>query len=298
MESEVRSRSGLSRKALLINEILTEPSLYKVLGVTNHATDTELRRHYLDRSKIVHPDKLPAHANSTEAFQRLSHAYEILRKPSLRAHYDREVSRSWLSGGGEPREFYCGETSFISGDQTFRGAVVSILNEFLDGDFGLVRKLLGALNKQYPSLVNEEVIVAIERAFGRIRELILTTRTYALLISIELGRIHRVQKKLLSLGYFDIIGRVRLTMQLVRVTLAVPVRMDRALQRKEEREWRSRQAGWTAVGVKEHANCSGAYLLNEKISRVLAFIAGDKMEDEEEDRDWMGRFWGEPARAA
>lgn len=141
------------------------------------------------------------------------------------------------------------------------------------------------------------VTVAIERAFGRIRELILTTRTYALLISIELGRIHRVQKKLLSLGYFDVIGRVRLTMQLVRVTLAVPVRVDRALQRKEEREWRSKQAGWTAVGVKEHGNNS-AYLLNEKVSRVLAFIAGDKMEDEEEDRDWMGRFWGESARAA
>ncbi|KAI5844969.1 hypothetical protein DFP73DRAFT_37977 [Morchella snyderi] len=293
MEPELRSRSGLSRKALLINEILTEPSLYKVLGVTSRATESELRRHYLDRSKIVHPDKLPAHPDSTEAFQRLSHAYEILRKPSLRAHYDRE-SKSW---NGEHREFYPGETSFISGDQTFRGAVVSILNEFLNGDFGLVRKLLEALNKQYPSLVNEEVIVAIERAFGRIRELILTTRTYALLISIELGRIHRVQKKLLSLGYFDVIGRVRLTMQLVRVTLAVPVRVDRALQRKEEREWRAKQAGWTAVGVKEHGN-NGAYLLNEKVSRVLAFIAGDKMEDEEEDRDWMGRFWGEPARAA
>lgn len=91
-------------------------------------------------------------------------------------------------------------------------------------------------------------------------------------------------------------------MQLVRVTLAVPVRVDRALQRKEEREWRAKQAGWNAVGVKDQmegrGGKNGGYLLNERVSRVLAFIAGDKMEDEEEDRDWMGRFWGEPARAA
>lgn len=202
--------------------------------------------------------------------------------------------------------------------------MVSILNEFLNGDFALVRKLLEALKGQYPSLVNEEVIgssppmifvltwiaksnrlttVAIERAFSCIKELILTTRTYALLISIELGRIHRVQKKLLSLSYFDVLGRMRLTMQLVRVTLAVPVRVDRALLRKEEREWSAKQAGWNAVGVgmkemKGRETEARKGLLNERVSRILAFIAGDKMEDEEEDRDWMGKFWGEPARAA
>lgn len=36
--------------------------------------------------------------------------------------------------------------------------MVSILNEFLNGDFALVRKLLEALRGQYPGLINEEVI--------------------------------------------------------------------------------------------------------------------------------------------
>lgn len=86
-------------------------------------------------------------------------------------------------------------------------------------------------------------------------------------------------------------------MQLVRVTLAVPVRVDRALQRKEEREWFVKQAGWNAVGVgikemKGREMEARKGLLNERVSRVLAFIAGDNMEDEEEDRDWMGKFGG------
>lgn len=166
-----------------------------------------------------------------------------------------------------------------------------------------VRSLIHCSCSHVDSKSDPPTAVAIERAFGRIRELILTTRTYALLISIELGRIHRVQKKLLALSYFDVLGRMRLTMQLVRVTLAVPVRVDRALQRKVEREWSAKHAGWNVVGVgmkemkgREMETRKG--LLNERVSRVLAFIAGDKMEDEEEDRDWMGRFWGEPARAA
>lgn len=75
----------------------------------------------------------------------------------MRSHYDRESTRPNQHGNGR-REYFSERQPFISGEQTFKGAVVSILNEFLVGDFALVRKLLEALNKQYPSLVNEEVI--------------------------------------------------------------------------------------------------------------------------------------------
>jgi len=243
----------------------------------------------------VHPDKLPVHPDSTSAFQRLSQAYEILRKPSLRAHYDRE---SVASVYGRSQSF-TEKSAFVGGDSTFRGAVESILNEFLHGDFELVRKLLEALNRQYPNVLNEEVIVAIERAFGRMRKLILTTRTYALLVSIELGRIHRVQKRLRSLGYLDVIGRMKLTMQLAKITLAVPVRVDRALMRKQECEWHAKEAGWNAAVVEdaEVQRRKGGYLLNERVSKVLEFIAGQSVEDEEEDNEWR-RYWGEAPKAA
>ncbi|RPA94412.1 DnaJ-domain-containing protein [Choiromyces venosus 120613-1] len=216
-------------KATLIDEILSEQDLYKILGAPRSSSPNDLRRWYLKRSKIIHPDRPPAHEESTAAFQRLSHAYEILKKPSLRAHYDRESS-------------YVGER------QGFKGAVKGVISEFLSGEFALVGRVMEKLNREFPEVVNDGTMVAIEKAFHKMREMVLTTRTYFLLISIELSRIHRVSKKLFSLGYFDVISRMRLTVQLVKVTLAAPVRVDRAFHRRREREYRARKAGRDAVG--------------------------------------------------
>src|SRR3954463_9168798 len=115
------------------------------------------------------------------AFQRLGFAFDVLKSPSSRRTYDRASRQNC------PR-FQHDRPAFLSGEQTFRGAVEAILKEFIEGDFALVRKLLESLNKTYPTLVSEDVIGAIERSFFRIRELVITTRTYAFLISIELGR--------------------------------------------------------------------------------------------------------------
>ncbi|TGZ84823.1 DnaJ-domain-containing protein [Ascodesmis nigricans] len=287
---------ALSLKSGLIDEILSSPDLYVVLGAPRTSTDLELRRHYLDRCRIIHPDKQPAHPLSTSAFQRLSHAYEILKKPSLRAHYDRESARAPGGRQWEKDEMYgSGGYTSIRGEHTFRSAVGVLLQEFLCGDFRLVRRLLETLRRQYPTLVNEEVIATVERSFTSLRNLCLTTSTYALLLYIELNRVHRVQKKLLSLGYFDVFGRLRCTMQLVKVTLAIPVRVDRALKRKQEREWKAKRAAWEAVGLE---NEQKTVLLNERVYTVLEFIAGREVEDMPEDGARWGRWEGMAGMAA
>lgn len=130
--------------------------------------------------------------------------------------------------------------------------------------------------------------MSIERSFIRIRELVLTTRTYALLIYIELGRIHRVQKRLMGLGYFDVVGRTRLSIHLVRVTLAVPMRVDRALKRREEKAWRANAAGLQAAGMQCVETRNKAGILNERVSRVLEFIVGNAGKDEGVDEAWSG----------
>lgn len=229
----------------------------------------------IGNQKIGHPDRAPFHEKSTAAFQRLGFAYEILRSPSSRRTYDR-ASRGGRRGDG---------TAFAAGEQTFRGAVASLLYEFMNGDFALVKTLLQALNKRYPNLITEEAITGIEHSWTRVRELILTTRSYALLISIELGRIYRVQKKLRSLGYLDVIGRMRMSAQLVKVTLAVPMRVDRALRQKAHRERRAKQAGWDAVGLEPGSDKEGG-ILNEKVFKVLEFIVGSSADDEEADAAW------------
>jgi hypothetical protein len=221
------------------------------------------------------------------AFQRLGFAFDILKSPSARQTYNR-ASRPATSQLPD-------KTNFLGGEYTFRGAVEAVLNEFMTGDFLIVRKWLESLHTQYPNLVSEEVVINVERSFIRIRELVLTTRTYALLIYIELGRIHRVQKRLMGLGYLDVVGRARLTIHLVRVTLAVPMRVDRALKQREERAWRAKAAGLQAAGLPPPETVFRAGILNDRVSKVLEFIVGNAGKDEGADEAWSARM-GEAMR--
>jgi len=266
----------------IINEILREEDLYKILGASRSSSASDLRRCYLERSKICHPDKPPLHPLSTSAFQRLGFAFDILKSPSARRTYNRAY---------KPTTSQLPEkTNFLGGEYTFRGAVEAILEEFITGDFVIVRRWLETLHARYPNLVSEEVVINVERSFVRIRELVLTTRTYALLIYIELGRIHRVQKRLMGLGYLDVVGRARLTIHLVRVTLAVPVRVDRALKQREERAWRAKAAGMQAAGLAPMEAMRKAGILNDRVSRVLEFIVGNAGKDEGADEAWSARM--------
>jgi len=248
------------------------------LGAARTASPAELRRCYLERSKICHPDKPPFHPLSTSAFQRLGFAFDILKTPSARRTYDR---------ASKPRSSQLPDkTTFLGGEHTFSSAVAAILHEFMTGDFVTVRGWLQSLHVQYPNLVSEEVVISIERSFIRIRELVLTTRTYALLIYIELGRINRVQKRLMGLGYLDVVGRTRLTFHLVRVTLAVPVRVDRALKQREDKAWRAKCAGLQARGITPNPQLRSAGILNDRVSKVLEFIVGTAGMDEGADEAW------------
>ncbi|TVY54407.1 Chaperone protein dnaJ 39 [Lachnellula cervina] len=278
MSDESHGASAIQEKDGIIQSILQEEDLYTILGAPRSATPAELRRCYLERSRICHPDKPPFHPLSTSAFQRLGFAFDILKSPSARRTYDR-ASKPTSSQLPD-------KTSFLGGEHTFRSAVEAILQEFMTGDFVIVRRWLESLHAQYPHLVSEEVVLNVERSFIRIRELVLTTRTYALLIYIELGRIHRVQKRLMGLGYLDVVGRARLSIHLVRVTLAVPMRVDRALKQKEEKAWRAKVAGLQARGITPTETMGPAGILNERVSKVLEFIVGAAGKDEGADEAW------------
>ncbi|TVY18639.1 Chaperone protein dnaJ 39 [Lachnellula arida] len=278
MSDESHQASAIQEKDGIIQSILHEEDLYIILGAPRSATPAELRKFYLDRSRITHPDKPPFHPLSTSAFQRLGFAFDILKSPSSRRTYDR-ASKPTSSQLPD-------KTSFLGGEHTFRSAVEAILQEFMTGDFVIVRRWLESLHAQYPHLVSEEVVLNVERSFIRIRELVLTTRTYALLIYIELGRIHRVQKRLMGLGYLDVVGRARLSIHLVRVTLAVPMRVDRALKQREEKAWRAKTAGLQARGITPTETMGQAGILNERVSKVLEFIVGAAGKDEGADEAW------------
>lgn len=74
---------------------------------------------------------------------------------------------------------------------------------------------------------------------------------------------------------------------LVRVVVAVPVRVDRALRERVESEQRARKVGLEARGGElegEEEEWRGG-ILNEKFCKVLEFIVGEAGKDQDGERD-------------
>ncbi|KAK6600473.1 LysM domain-containing protein [Botrytis cinerea] len=272
-----------SSKDDVIQSILTEEDLYKILGAQRSASGAELRRCYLERSKICHPDRIPFHPLSTRAFQRLAFSFEILKSPSSRRSYDSATSLSSISTTASLPTKH--PSPPLASDNLFRTTVSSLIHDFLTGDFITIRSLLSSLNTQYPHLINTDVTSSIEVAFIKVRELVMRGRVWALLIYIEMGRIWRVQKRLRELGRWDLVGKARMMLLLVRVVVAVPVRVDRALKARVEKERRRMKTGSETNKLDERLDSEDELarggILNERVCKVLEFIVGEAGNDEE-----------------
>lgn len=78
---------------------LDQMSHYRLLGVAPSATEAEIRRAYLEKSKQFHPDsffrkRLGSYASKIEAiFLRLKDAHDVLMDPERRKTYEREARR-------------------------------------------------------------------------------------------------------------------------------------------------------------------------------------------------------------
>ncbi|PQE26642.1 Chaperone dnaJ 49 protein [Rutstroemia sp. NJR-2017a BVV2] len=215
---------------------------------------------------------------------RLAFAFEILKSPSSRATYDR-VARPTTDALPT-------KTSFLGADHTFLSAVSSLLHDFITGDFILIRSFLLSLHTQYPNLVNKDIMTQVETGFWRTREIVMWGRGWALIVLGEMGRVAKVQRQLGELGRWDVVGRVRGMVRLVRVVVAVPVRVDRKVRERGEKEWRARRAGLEARGEAEVEEWRRGGILNERVFKVLEFIVGEAGRDEEEDRAGQGvRTW-------
>ena len=153
-------------------------------------------------------------------------------------------------------------------EETFRGVILGIFNDFLDGDLEVIKTLLSqcpttvltilalissslaAVNDINPSIkLGEEGINSVLGALQAIREralsdytslfLLLATniisqacRTCIYALHAELTRLLELQHAFRELSYFDIIGRCRLTIKLTRITLGLPIALEKALQQR------------------------------------------------------------------
>ncbi|CAG8828709.1 8343_t:CDS:2, partial [Gigaspora rosea] len=65
-------------------------------------------------------------------------------------------------------------------------------------------------------------------------ELLLAGKKYVKIVQFELIRLYEIQQQLRALSYFDVFGRLRLTIQLARITLTIPLLIDNSMKAEFE----------------------------------------------------------------
>jgi curved DNA-binding protein len=74
---------------------------YKILGVDRKANEDDIKRAYRKLALQFHPDRNPGDNKAEEKFKEINEAYQVLRDPEKRAHYDRlgESYTHWQQRG-------------------------------------------------------------------------------------------------------------------------------------------------------------------------------------------------------
>ena len=85
--AQSRSAGRVERAQALIDKLKDTADYYEILGVSQEATESDLKIAYRKKAVLVHPDKctLPG---AKEAFQALSNAHMCLTDPDKRMRYD------------------------------------------------------------------------------------------------------------------------------------------------------------------------------------------------------------------
>lgn len=67
-------------------------NLYEVLGINRFADQHEIKRAFRKLLVEKHPDRNLGDLNATKLFMRITEAYEVLRDPTKKQLYDREIN--------------------------------------------------------------------------------------------------------------------------------------------------------------------------------------------------------------
>lgn len=112
---------------------------YKILGVSNDATQADIKKAYRKLALKWHPDKNPERqAEATKKFRDISKAYEVLSDEKRRKIYDQygcEEFQNDRTDGGGPSWFHFDNFPFRSTFPTFRFRdPEEVFREFFEGD--------------------------------------------------------------------------------------------------------------------------------------------------------------------
>ena len=95
------------------------------------------------------------------------------------------------------------------------------------------------------------------------------------IVKFELIRLYEIQHDLRQLSYFDVFGRLRLSLQLARVTLSIPMAIDKAMREDDEYNYDG-STGYVDEGdadLRKNVQVVKRGLLGPRIASVLG-LAG------------------------
>jgi molecular chaperone DnaJ len=95
---------------------MSKKDYYKILGVAESASETEMKQAFRKLAKEYHPDRRPGDKQAEEKFKEINEAYEVLSDQQKRAQYDqfRKYGPANYGGGfqgGQPGGFDFGDLS-------------------------------------------------------------------------------------------------------------------------------------------------------------------------------------------
>ncbi len=109
---------------------MSKRNYYEVLGVSESASQQEIKSAYRKLAVRYHPDRNPGDKQAEEAFKEAAEAYSVLSDPEKRARFDRFGHRGVSSSGG----------GFGGFDPTVFGDFADILGDFFGFGFGGTRR--------------------------------------------------------------------------------------------------------------------------------------------------------------
>jgi curved DNA-binding protein CbpA len=80
----------------------TNKDLYRLLGLTEEASEDDIQRAHRKLVREYHPDANPKDPRAEERFRAVQQAYEVLSDPQKRREYDHRLHTPFREGSGRP----------------------------------------------------------------------------------------------------------------------------------------------------------------------------------------------------